>query len=266
LAAGVQPKSSGRVGMEQREHPAIPNRETGVIGLEEDSMPMVEKQWTTAIEQSIEIEAGAGVCLAGELIVPEDCYGTVVFAHGSEMSRFSSGSLHTVRAFEQQGLAVVAFDLLGSDELAEEICSGKPQLDVPRMASRYLAARAWVGRQPELRGLPWGILGTGIGAAGALVAAAERPGELSAVVCQSGRLDLPQSVLGQVSAPTLLIVDAADGSLIGDNERSLLRLGSDRKELVMIPAGASRFDESPAHDAAASLAAQWFSEQLILAS
>jgi putative phosphoribosyl transferase len=229
-------------------------------------MPIVERQWTTAVEQSIEIEVGGAVCLAGELIVPEDCYGVVLFAHGSEMSRFSSGSRHTVRAFEQLGLAVVAFDLLGPDELAEEICSGKPQLDVPRIASRYLAARAWAGRQPELRGLPWGILGTGIAAAGALVAAAECPGEVSAVVGRSGHLDLPEGVLGQVSAPTLLILDAADGSLIAENERALLRLGSERKELVMIPAGATRFDESPAHDAAASLATQWFSEQLILAS
>jgi putative phosphoribosyl transferase len=190
----------------------------------------------------------------------------VLFAHASGVGRSSSGSQRTVSELEEQGLAVLTFDLLSADEQEEAILTGGHLLGVPLAASRFLEVAAWAGRQPELCGLPIGLLGSGRVSASALVAAAEGPATLAAVVCQSGRVDMAGSALAQVQAPTLFLVGGDEASLVRCHESALVRLGSARKELVVIPGGSSVLDEPGAREAAADLTAEWFSQNLILAS
>ena len=54
--------------------------------------------------------------------------------------------------------------------------------------------------------MPVGLFGASTGAAAALVAAANRPLEVQAVVSRGGRPDLAAGRLADVRAPTLLIV------------------------------------------------------------
>jgi putative phosphoribosyl transferase len=226
-------------------------------------MPIMERQWTTTIEQQISISAGEAH-LRGELVVPEDVLGLVLFAHGADMSRSNPGSQSAIRELEQQGLAVLAFDLLSIDEEDEEIHTGRPAVGMPELASRYLAIAAWASSQPELRELPIGLLSTGSAAAAALAAAAEQPGSFGAVVCLNGRVDLTDSTLAQVQPPTLLIVGAADASIVRSNESALLRLGSMRRELIMIPGSPADSDEPADLGTAAGLTAEWLSQSLVL--
>jgi len=61
-----------------------------------------------------------------------------------------------------------------------------------------------------------------------------------------------------------LVVGGADASLVRSNESALLRLGSPRKELVMIPGASSRLDDPGERETVADLTAQWFGQNLIL--
>ena len=229
-------------------------------------MPILEKQLAMTIEQPISIEIEQGIHLRGEQIVPEECFGLVLFAHSGEVGRSSPGSQRTVCELEEHGLAVITFDLLSRNEQEEEVHTGGHLLDVPLAASRLLGAAAWTSRQQELQGLPIGFLGSGAIAPAALVAAAERPSSLAAVVCQGGRVDLAGSALSQVQTPALLLVGGADALLARSHESALLRLGSARKELVMIPGGSSRLDYPGERETVAELVAEWFSQNLILAN
>lgn len=226
-------------------------------------MPAVEKQWITTIEQPISIQVG-GVPLRGELVVPEESLGLVLFAHGSEMRRSNPGSRRTVRELVDQGIAVLSFDLLSVDEESEEIHTGRPVVDVARMASRYLEVALWANVQPELQSLPIGFFGVGTAAASALVAAAERPSWLGAVACLNGRTELAGDALARVQAPTLLIVGSADAGLVSKNEAALLRLGSVRKELMVVPVGSTRIDAPAELQSVAGLTAEWLGQSLIL--
>lgn len=229
-------------------------------------MPIVEKQRITTVEQTVMIEAGGGVCLKGDQVVPEECLGLVLFGHGSEMSRFNLGSRRVVRELQERGLAVVAFDLLSADEEDEEIFSGRHSLNSSLAGSRFWSVADWAGRQDELGHLPIGLLGVGSAATAALVAAAERPRALSAIVCQNGRVDRAGKLLASVQAPTRLIVGDGEDAMVRGNEAALLQLGSARKELVIIPGASSRFESPAEMETAGDLAGEWFSENLILAS
>ena len=226
-------------------------------------MPIIEKQWTTTVEQPVSIETG-GVQLKGDLIVPEETFGLVLFAAGGEMSRSSSRSRRIAREFEEQGLAVLLVDLLTADEEEEDLHSGRLRADIPLLSSRLLGVAEWAGRQAELRDLPVGIFGQGPTAAASLIAAAERPRALGAIVCRSGRVDLAGSALGNVQVPVLLLVGGADGKMAEVNESALLRLNeSRRRELILIPGAPSRFEDPGEIEAVADLSADWFSQSLI---
>jgi dienelactone hydrolase len=226
-------------------------------------MPIVEKQqWTTAVEQPVSITAG-GVQLKGDLIVPEEAFGLVLFAAGGEMNRTSSRSQRVARELEQQGLAVLLFDLLTPDEEDEELRTGRLHTDILLLAGRLFSVAEWVGRQAELRDFPLGFFGSGSNATATLLAAAERPRSLGAVVCWGGRVDLAGSALANVHAPTLLLFGACDTTLVRAGESALLRIGSPRKELVMIPSASSRIEDPAENEVVAELTADWFSQHLI---
>jgi putative phosphoribosyl transferase len=225
-------------------------------------MPIIEKQqWTTTVEQPVSIEVG-GVQLKGDLIVPEDAFGLVLFAAAGEMNRSSSRSRRRARELEEQGLAVLLVDLLTPEEEEEDLRSGRLRADIPLLSSRLVGVAGWAGRQSGLRDFPVGIFGHGTTAAAGLVVAAERPGSLGAIVCRNGRGDLAGSALTNVRVPVLLL-SGADGNLADINESVLLRLGSPRRELILIPGATGRFDDANEIEAVAELAADWFSQSLI---
>jgi putative phosphoribosyl transferase len=226
-------------------------------------MPIIEKQWTTTVEQPVSIEVG-GIQLKGDLIVPEEAFGLVLFAAGGELSRTSSRSRRIAREFEEQGLAVLLVDLLTANEEEEDLRTGRLRADIPLLSGRLLGVVEWAGRQAELRDMPVGIFGQGATAAASLVVAAEQPGALGAIVCRSGRVDLAGSALASVRVPVLLLVGGADTRMVEVNESALMRLGeSPRRELILIPGAPSQFDDPAEIEAVAELATDWFSQSLI---
>lgn len=194
--------------------------------------------------------------LAGTLRVPQDARGLIVFAHGSGSSRLSPRNMAVADGLNEYGFATLLFDLLTLDEEADRA----NVFDIPLLADRLGDAVRWIDGQP-VGGLPLGLFGASTGAAAALVAAANMPGRVDAVVSRGGRPDLAGDALDRVVAPTLLIVGGADFGVIELNQQALVRL-SGAKALEIVPGATHLFPEPGALEAVIALAAQWFEHHL----
>lgn len=196
------------------------------------------------------------MALAGALRIPADARGLVVFAHGSGSSRLSPRNMAVAEGLNAHGFATLLFDLLTADEEADRA----NVFDIPLLAERLGDAVRWLEEQDIAR-RPIGLFGASTGAAAALVATANMPERVGAVVSRGGRPDLAGDALDQVRAPTLLIVGGADHGVIELNQQALARLpGPDALEIVQ---GATHlFPEPGALEAVIELAARWFERHL----
>lgn len=204
----------------------------------------------------------AGVMLPGDLSLPRDAKGIVVFAHGSGSSRTSRRNQRVAAGLQEAGFATLLFDLLTSDEESIDAVTGRLRFDVPLLAERLAKVTDWLRTQTETRGLHVGYFGASTGAAAALVAAAALPSLVHAVVSRGGRPDLAGPYLGRVAAPTLLIVGGNDTPVIGMNQAALRQLASVTKQLVIVPGATHLFEEPGALDRVSELALEWFERHL----
>ena len=210
----------------------------------------------TDAETRLSIPAGTAQ-LEGDLALPEGAHGLVLFAHGSGSSRRSSRNRFVAQALRQRGLATLLFDLLTLDEEREDAVDEHLRFDIPLLAQRLGAATDWLRAQPSTRLLTIGYFGASTGAAAALIAAAERPEHVHAVVSRGGRPDLAADALERVRAPTLLIVGGADPMVLKLNRGALARI-SCKKHLAIVPDATHLFEEPCALEQVADLAADWF--------
>jgi len=191
--------------------------------------------------------------LKGLLRVPAAAKGLVAFAHGSGSSRLSRRNNFVASELGRQGLATLLFDLLTDSESDDR----RNVFDIPLLGTRMLQAVDWAAAVPAIAALPVGLFGASTGAAAALVAAAERPASVKAIVSRGGRPDLAGDFLPRVRAPTLLIVGGADYGVIELNEEAASRLNCQCK-LEIVPGATHLFEESGALEAVVELAARWF--------
>jgi len=77
------------------------------------------------------------------------------------------------------------------------------------------------------------------------------------VGARGGRPDLAMPYLGQVTAPTLLIVGELDREVIHLNRQALEVLTA-KKELALVPGATHLFEEPGTLEKAAALARDWF--------
>ncbi len=201
------------------------------------------------------------VTLEGDLGIPEGAKGIVVFAHGSGSSRRSPRNRFVAQMLRQGGLATLLFDLLTQEEEVMDMWSGHLRFNIGLLADRLVGVTDWVVRNQDTQKLRVGYFGASTGAAAALVAAADRPGAVSAVVSRGGRPDLAGPALPHVKAPTLLIVGGADVPVITLNEEALAKLRVE-KRLVIVPGATHLFEEPGALEEVARLALDWFDRYL----
>jgi putative phosphoribosyl transferase len=215
----------------------------------------------TVDEHQVQISAGDAQ-LEGFLNLIEGADMLVLFVHGSGSSRHSPRNRHVAEQLHAQGLSTLLFDLLTPAEERVDRVDRSLRFDISLLARRVVDATDWVLSKPETRGLGIGYFGSSTGAAAALVAAAQRPGVVRAVVSRGGRPDLAGDYLRRVEAPTLLIVGELDVHVLALNRQAQAQMqASDKspKTEVAIVEGASHLFEEPGTlDRAADLAAQWF--------
>jgi dienelactone hydrolase len=203
-----------------------------------------------------------GVWLAGDVVVPAGAKGIVAFAHGSGSSRMSPRNRFVADALNEAGLATLLIDLLTPAEDAADRDTGQFRFDIPMLARRVTAIVDALPRDVQLRTLRIGLFGASTGAAAALIAAAERPALVRAVVSRGGRPDLAGDALERVSAPSLLIVGGADGEVIALNRSALRRLSGRTHEMRIVPGATHLFEEPGALATVAQLASAWFRRHL----
>jgi putative phosphoribosyl transferase len=208
----------------------------------------------------VRVSAGP-VELEGNLGVPEGAGGVVLFAHGSGSGRHSPRNRYVARALREANLATLLIDLLTPDEEEVDLRTGHLRFDIGLLAERLAGATDWLVRNPDSQHLRIGYFGASTGAGAALVAAAERPEAVGAVVSRGGRPDLAGDALPLVEAPTLLIVGGNDVPVIGMNEEALERLRAE-KRLEIVPGATHLFEEPGALEEVARLAAGWFARYL----
>src|SRR5438105_9498851 len=202
-----------------------------------------------------------GEFLDGDLAVPERASGIVLFAHGSGSSRHSPRNRAVARGLREQGLATLLIDLLTPEEEIVDDATAHLRFDIGLLARRLIGVTDWLGQDARTGDLRIGYFGASTGAGAALVAAAERPGAVSAAVSRGGRPDLAGPALARVRVPVLLIVGGEDVPVIALNRQALASLQG-RKQLVIVPGASHLFEEPGALATVARLAADWFLEWL----
>lgn len=213
-------------------------------------------------EQLVYVPVGPSLTLEGNLTLVADAQGVVLFAHGSGSSRRSPRNRFVARALRAAGLATLLLDLLTPDEESADEYTGHLRFDIELLAERLVGTTDWLLGQPETHDLRVGYFGASTGGGAALVAAAERPDAVGAVVSRGGRPDLAGAALAHVRAPTLLIVGGLDYPVIPLNQDALRRLTVEDKRLVMVPGATHLFEEAGALEEVARLAADWFTHHL----
>jgi len=208
----------------------------------------------------VRVPAGP-VELAGNLQIPSQATGMVLFAHGSGSGRHSPRNQFVAAALNQAGLATLLLDLLTAEEEEVDRYTAELRFDVDLLARRLIAAADWVLAEPATRSLRLGFFGASTGAAAALIAASERPDQTGAVVSRGGRPDLAGPALARVRAPTLLIVGSLDVPVIELNQRAAARLYVE-KRIEIVPGASHLFEEPGVLEEVARLASEWFTRYL----
>jgi putative phosphoribosyl transferase len=208
------------------------------------------------VRRSIQIHTDAAQ-LPGELIVPGDAGGVVVFAHGSGSSRRSPRNVAVAKRLNVAGLATLLFDLLTPAEAADRALV----FDIELLASRLEAAIVAVRVADEVRALPLGLFGASTGAAAALVASTFDGANVGAIVSRGGRPDLAGNVLQRVAAPVLLIVGSNDPDVLDLNREAAERIRAETR-VEVVPGATHLFEEPGALEIVAELATSWFVRNL----
>ena len=211
-------------------------------------------------ERPVQVSAGP-VVLEGNLGVPDGARGVVLFAHGSGSGRHSPRNRYVAQVLREAGLATLLIDLLTAEEEEVDLRTRHLRFDIGLLAERLVGATEWLERNPDTQDLGVGYFGASTGAGAALVAAAERPEPIGAIVSRGGRPDLAGPALPRVTAPTLLIVGGNDFPVIGMNQEALEQLRTE-KRLEIVPGATHLFEEPGALEEVARLAADWFVRHL----
>lgn len=202
------------------------------------------------------------VTLQGDLGIPDNAQGVVLFAHGSGSGRHSSRNRFVADYLRTAGLATLLIDLLTREEEEVDQHTGHLRFDIGLLADRLVGATDWLGRDRRTESLPLGYFGASTGGGAALVAAARRPERVDAVVSRGGRPDLAGEALAQVQAPTLMLVGGLDYPVITMNQEAYERLAAPIKKMHIIPGASHLFEEPGKLHEVARLAAQWFTRYL----
>jgi len=200
--------------------------------------------------------------LEGDLLIPERATAVIAFAHGSGSSRHSPRNQYVAPVLQQGGLATLLLDLLTAEEERVDVQTAHLRFDIALLARRLSEATAWLKKDKDTRDLLVGYFGASTGAAAALVAAAQRRGDVFAVVSRGGRPDLAGASLPLVKASTLLIVGGEHTPVIEMNEDAFRQLRMEEKKLEIVPGATHLFEEPGTLEKVASLARDWFKREL----
>lgn len=203
----------------------------------------------------------ANLTLAADLFLPAHPAGLVIFAHGASSSRHSARTRYVAEHLHGARFATLLVDLLLPEEHELDAQTAHLQFDVDLLADRLAGVVDWTAADRRLRTLPIGCTASNTAGAAALATAVIRPSAVRAVVSRGGRLELVGRSLGQLRAPTLLIVGGADTKAVRANVEAMGKVPG-VVQLDVLPGETRAFDGPGALEEVARLSAEWFGEHL----
>ncbi len=210
--------------------------------------------------RSVQISAGP-VVIDGDLTVPGGSTGIVVFAHGSGSSRHSTRNRRVAQQLQARGLSTLLIDLLTPEEERIDLRTAHLRFDIRLLAQRLIYATNWLDYEPDLQHLRAGYFGASTGGGAALMAAAQIPDRIRAVVSRGGRPDLAGPALPDVKAPTLLIVGSLDTEVLELNRNAAKQMRAP-VELQVIPGASHLFEEPGALEQVGEMASAFLGSHL----
>lgn len=208
------------------------------------------------LKEVVGIPAG-DVVLPGDLEVPPNAQGIILFAHGAGSNRHSPSDQCLAEMIRTEGFGTLLLDLWTLEDDKYGSSGSVRHLDPELFARRLVTATQWLVKFPETRMLKPGYFGAGVGSAAALIAAAELGDQVAAVVSRGGAVDLAVPALPRVRAPTLLIVGGHDSLLVSMNHEALPMMRCER-QLRMVMGATHLFPEPGVLEKAGFMAADWF--------
>lgn len=208
------------------------------------------------LKESVQIPVGKAL-LTGELFVPKEAKGLIIFSQGSGSSRLSSRNDFVAEVLQEKQFATLLLNLLTS----EEDQNYEARFDIAMLTNRLISTTEWTRQHPAIGHLPVGYLGASTGAAAAMRAAVGLPDVVRAVVSREGRLDLASEVLSAVRAATLLVVGSQDDPVAGYNQDSYEMLQC-IKDLHLVEGADNLFERQETLEQVTERAADWFRRYL----
>jgi putative phosphoribosyl transferase len=202
-----------------------------------------------------------GDVIEGNLNVPSDAKGIVLFAHGSGSSRFSPRNQYVAGVLNNAEIATLLIDLLTSKEDEIDVYTRQYRFDIELLTQRLLSAAEWLKKNPVTQRLSLGLFGSSTGAAAALIAAAKIPSDVRAIVSRGGRPDLAMEYLKDVRVPSLFIVGERDTVVIDSNKKGMAQVPAE-KRLEIVSGAVHLFEEPGKLEKVAKLATAWFLDHL----
>ena len=227
---------------------------TGETRAGDEKLALNSKSWT------LRIPCGE-VTLWGDLEIPSNSLGLVLFAHGSGSSRFSRRNRAVAEVLRASGVGTLLFDLLTQEEEVAEAYTRHLRFDIGLLTRRLVTVTEEIAGDPRMSPLGVGYFGSSTGGAAALRAAAALGPKIKAVVSRGGRPDLALDALNYVKAATLLIVGERDEEVLRLNEMAYAQLNCE-KSLAVVPRATHLFEEPGALEEVSRLAAGWFAKHL----
>ena len=202
-----------------------------------------------------------GVVVEGNLTLPPDSKGIVLFAHGSGSSRFSPRNQYVAKKFNKANIGTLLFDLLTNEEDQTDAETAEYRFNIKLLAQRLIGATEWLRLDTRTKNCVFGYFGASTGAAAALIAAAKLPGEIATVVSRGGRPDLAGEYLPKVASPTLFLVGGLDTEVIELNQQAMDQMSAEKK-MIIIPGATHLFEEPGKLEEVAKLSTDWFTRYL----
>jgi len=195
-----------------------------------------------------------GVHLNGELLLPHEAKGLVIFSQGNGSGIFGSANQMVAKSLRDKGFGTLLFDPFTKEE--NMIYENRFNIDL--LTSRLLAVTKWAVNG---RGLPVGFFGTGTGAASALRVARILDNKVMCVVSRGGRADLAGDALQEIKSPVLLIAGGLDSPIIELNQRAMHEM-SGKGMLLIIPGASHLFEEEGKMERVVDATLQWYEAYL----
>lgn len=210
----------------------------------------------------IEVAAGA-VTLLALFHLPTKPRGLVVLTHGIEGSVDGSHAtaLAIANGLHRSSLATLVVDLFSTGEQQLDQGTDYFRLNTSIMEQRIMGIAEWAQDNAETSNLSIGYFGAGATGTTVLIAAAERPDVVKAVVAVAARLDLAQGYLRRIMSPTMLLAAQRDTNAVQQNQQAMESL-TQEKRFEQITGVSTPFSSQASIAQVAQLTGEWFVQHL----